>query len=31
LRPEAIRGLAETGCEIAARLGITLPLPGPGV
>lgn len=30
LRPDAIRGLAETGCEIAARLGVTLPPPGLG-
>ncbi|MEE2056345.1 DUF4192 domain-containing protein [Rhodococcus artemisiae] len=29
LRPEAIRGLADTGYEIAARLGVVLPPPGP--
>ncbi|UYP20633.1 DUF4192 domain-containing protein [Rhodococcus sp. Z13] len=30
LRPDAIRGLAETGHEIASRLGVTLPPPEGG-
>ncbi|MGN5239908.1 DUF4192 domain-containing protein [Rhodococcus sp. SJ-3] len=29
LRPQAVRGLADTGYEIAARLGVVLPSPGP--
>lgn len=28
LRPEAIRGLADTGYEISARLGVAMPAPG---
>ena len=29
LRPETVRGLADTGFEIAARLGVPLPPPDP--